>query len=128
MRCADAMAALIPDGPGLNLGIGFGAVVVQNTVPLELISSNLLYCRCTSHVLAPTVMLSASPLHMSPFSSLVGPHHPFWNFGSVHISMNSWLVTWVRRCSCVWARCSEQDASFAQEFFRHRSFRPGMTA
>src|ERR1700676_3191358 len=107
MRCADAMAALIPDGPGLNLGIGFGAVVVQNTVPLELISSNLLYCRCTSHVFAPTVMLSASPLH---------------------ISMNSWLVTWVRRCSCVWARCSEQDASFAQEFLRHRSFRPGMTA
>jgi hypothetical protein len=24
----------------------------------------------------------------------------FRELGSVHISMNSWLVTWVRRCSC----------------------------
>jgi hypothetical protein len=54
--------------------MGLGAVVIQKTAPLELMSSNLLYCRCTSHVFDPTVILSASPLQISPFSSLNGPH------------------------------------------------------
>src|ERR1700676_4812297 len=118
----------MPDGPGGSLGIGLGAVVMQNDAPLVAMSSCLLYCRWTSHVLGPTAKKSVSPLQMSPFSSLVGPNHPVGNCGSVTISANSWLVTWVRRCSCVCERCSEQKVSFAHEFLRQASSRAGITA
>src|SRR5712692_5241050 len=56
-------------GPGTSLGMGFGAVTIQNVAPLVAISSALLYWRCTFQVFGPTVRLAASLLQISPFSA-----------------------------------------------------------
>ncbi len=53
-------------------------------------------------------MVAVLPLQMSPISSLSLPNQPSGNSGSESISASSWLATWVRRCSWVSLRFSEQ--------------------
>src|SRR5579863_9908977 len=113
---------------GRRDGSGVGDPFTHIVAPLLCMSSHLLYISCTFQVFAPTVMLPEFPLQISPFSATPGSTHAELFNGSVIISVNSWEVTWVCRCSWVCARCSVQLLSLGHEFVRQVFVSPGMMA